>query len=356
MRARWAVWLIVIALLLSGPSASLAEYETHYGSLTVTDDLSAGDDLTVDDNADISGRLAVAESLRIMGVTTIHEVDLTGDLSVSDSLYVGTVGVFADSLYVADDMVIHDDLTVDGEIAGSGRGALVFTGGATFGGEINGTTAVFSGEVQVEHLSSTDDASVADSLYVGDDIVCVDDITCADLTASGTVQGEHLYSTDDAVVADSLYVGDDLTVVDDCKVSGEMQGGRMLLNLGDQTSGLTADQWLRGAGKALTSATYGLVMPRDGSIVGASLCVITNTHGGLDGANATLDYEIYVNGVEVYALSWEIDADEVHLMYDTQARGEDTFSAGDFVSVYIDIADTVNYSYPQGLIEVQFDD
>lgn len=74
-----------------------------------------------------------------------------------------------------------------------------------------------AGTVQAEQLTSTDDATVADTLGVSNvtasGTVQAEQITSTDdITATGTVQGEQLTSTDDGTIADSLGVGTNVTI------------------------------------------------------------------------------------------------------------------------------------------------
>ena len=204
-------------------------------------------------------------------------------------------------------------------------GTVVFDGICTFNAD-----AIFTLDVSVgDDLTVADDAAVTDSLYVGGNLVVVAGVSAADLTAS-----------------------DDLVVTDDATISGELLGARCLLPIGGNISNATTDRFLKGGGASTFDNTYGYMMNRAGSIVGATFMYNVDSYTPV----ATVELEVRVNDSAVYELSDTLAATGAGDVYGTQARGTDTFSAGDFITALVDINGTVQYDTYGGYIEVQFDD
>lgn len=157
---------------------------------------------------------------------------------------------------------------------------------------------------------------------------------------------------DGIIVVDDVTVADDLAVTDDATISGELKGARCLLGIGSNAGNLTVDDWLRGSGFGQHSNTMGYLMTRAGSIVGATFMYNIDSYTPV----ATLELEVRKNDVVVYSLVDTIAATGVGSMYDTQARGTDTFVAGDIIAARIDVTGTIQYDMYGGYIEVQFDD
>lgn len=108
-----------------------------------------------------------------------------GTINLLDGV-AGTSGAFsgtiqAEQLTSTDDALIMDDLTVQGGI---------------------GVTET----VTAEQLTSTDDATIADDLTVVGDVVAGSVTSGSSITATTTVQGEQLTSTDDVLITDDLTV------------------------------------------------------------------------------------------------------------------------------------------------------
>ena len=65
--------------------------------------------------------------------------------------------------------------------------------------------------------------------------------------------------------------------------------------------------------------------------------------------------DIYVDGSEVCSASFTVDGTGNKYVTDTWARGTYTFTAGQYISVKFDVTGTLQYDYPMGYIELQFD-
>ena len=211
-------------------------------------------------------------------------------------------------------------------ISGNGDcdGTFVFDGVVTFN-----ANAIFTLDVSVgDDLTVTDDVT-CDSLYVGSNLTVVAAVSAADLTASN-----------------------DLTVANDATISGELKGSRCLLPIGSSGENKTTDQFLRGGGNSVMGATTGYMMNRAGSIVGVTWMYSVDSYTPV----ATVEIEIRKNNSAVYEVSDTIAATGVGDVRGTQARGTDTFVAGDIITALVDIDGTIQYDMYGGYIEVQFDD
>lgn len=139
-------------------------------------------------------------------------------------------------------------------------------------------------------------------------------------------------------------------------VQGELQGSRAILHFGDLRGSAVGDtRYLYMAGNGLQcSGTKGYVMPRDGSIVGYS---VRFTTGSFSFAGAFRS-RIYRNRITIL---WAIDTPLINsngekAHYATQARGTDTFSAGDLISIDVNALYIGGYSNVELLLEIQLDD
>lgn len=139
-----------------------------------------------------------------------------------------------------------------------------------------------------------------------------------------------------------------LDVVGNIQLSGELMGARQLLPQ-DRTS-INADAYMGSAALAY-AAGYGFVMPRAGSIVGLSACANVT----VEGSAGTIDVHVYKNGASVFSLTLTTAGVAVYKGQSTQARGTDTFAAGDLITAYIDFNTFVGTVAPMiTLIEVVF--
>ncbi len=110
---------------------------------------------------------------------------------------------------------------------------------------------------------------------------------------------------------------------------GVLEGDRQ--NLQGGAAGIGADQFLNVPGGPIASATFGFTAQRAGSILGLGW----SHDGGLITTDANITYQVRKNGVSVLANTAfsTVTSDVV-----TQARGVDTFVAGDILNFFVDFA------------------
>lgn len=161
---------------------------------------------------------------------------------------------------------------------------------------------------------------------------------------------EIYYDGTDLRVNPDLVGSGDFKIDGNENITGEAKGQRMVLLCGLSGS-IVAGAYLNSSGVASTS-TKGFRMPRAGSIVGISLQTSINTF--VSSGNATA--QARVNGSSVFTTTVAISADGDFGGQSTQARGTDTFSAGDIINAFVNI-DSGSYivAAPIVVIEVQFD-
>ena len=137
----------------------------------------------------------------------------------------------------------------------------------------------------------------------------------------------------------------------DQDIDGEIEGDKLLLEFGHATR--TTSQWLKVGGQITSSTTIGYAMPRAGSIVSVSCMFYVYSHSD----TGTLRADIYHEGVVDYATGNEsIAADGTYSVQIDQARGVDTFAAGDIISCQaVKVGGTFTY-HPFVVVEVVFDD
>jgi len=137
-------------------------------------------------------------------------------------------------------------------------------------------------------------------------------------------------------------------VTGNINLSGELMGCRCLLPF-NRTS-ITADAYLGAAAMAFTSTT-GYLMHRAGSIVGISIVTTTT-----DTSSGTIICHAYKNGASVYSVTITTTGSGTYEASGTQARGTDTFVAGDTIVAYVDFGTFTGTAAPVGaIIEVVFD-
>lgn len=167
----------------------------------------------------------------------------------------------------------------------------------------------------------------------------------------GVVVGDLFVYGDHDVTGD-LDVGGDADVVGDLIVGGELQGARLMLT-GGLLAAITADAPLDGTGAVPFATNRGYVMPRAGSVVGVSVnfTVTAETTPG----NATL--QAMIENTAIFSCGdIAISGLGIYEGYAVQARGVDTFAAGDIVRLKFDFTGFVGtIDKILGLLEVQFD-
>jgi len=169
------------------------------------------------------------------------------------------------------------------------------------------------------------------------------DLIDNNFTTTGQVQAEHLYSTDDAVI------DGDLTV------SGEMKGSRIVYNFG-YTAGLNGpNTFVLEVGPRVKSglaASQGYLMPRAGSVVGIAIILDVNASAGGDVdflARTDNDTTLFTETISAPGVA------DGHKQYNTFTRGTYTFSAGEVLQVRMDVDAGVTTDDVIVSLEVQFD-
>lgn len=120
-----------------------------------------------------------------------------------------------------------------------------------------------------------------------------------------------------------------LTTLSDMVVGGELKGSRTSFVLGRLGSTSAIYIFLK-AGDMPLSAVKGIIMPRAGSIVGMSLQYDVTAMGA-----KTFDLCVYKNGAAVWSIALSVIVGTEKVAYSTQARGIDTFAAGDDIALGI---------------------
>lgn len=92
----------------------------------------------------------------------------------------------------------------------------------------------------------------------------------------------------------------------------------------------TSDQYLKAIDGITTSSTIGYRMIRAGSITGIS--IQTNVTFFIDPGN--IAFEVRKAGSNVFSTSLAVSSGGIKGTQSTQARGVDTFTAGQIISVY----------------------
>ncbi|MFH1445334.1 MAG: hypothetical protein ABIF08_02520 [Nanoarchaeota archaeon] len=148
------------------------------------------------------------------------------------------------------------------------------------------------------------------------------------------------------------YITDSVTVEDDIIVGGEIMGSRVAYTCGIGAP-ITTAQYLRGGhnGQVMT-ADRGWVMPRPGSVVSIS----GSGNADVGGAGDSIIWHVYKNGASVFETD-SIDTSSVGSVkgYKTQARGIDTFVAGDVMACYYAPTSTSSVDDHFVMFEVVFD-
>ena len=153
-------------------------------AMTVTGNVSVGslkvDDLTVGRVVTVgtSGEIQDSSSLTFAGSTlTAHTLSVDNNISVGIDAIISrnlkVVGITTtEHLHSTDDIVVDDKVTAAGDVQGAN---LIATANVTATDNVNATDVVASGQVQAEHLKSTNDAEVAGvctaTTFVGNGVI-----------------------------------------------------------------------------------------------------------------------------------------------------------------------------------------
>lgn len=179
-----------------------------------------------------------------------------------------------------------------------------------------------------------------------------------DSTTGKLLQGSGVVIDD----SDGVTGVGDLTTSGDVTTGGEDIGSRMMFMLVDNAypgfSGLGEEWQMCGSDMQYDAPSdiQEAVMPRAGSIVGATIYVATDADTF---TTCEVDYELMKNGVSVWKFADISLITATHLdEYATQARGVDTFIAGDKFHVRAKITSfsgVVAHTYHTIMLEVQLD-
>ncbi len=146
-----------------------------------------------------------------------------------------------------------------------------------------------------------------------------------------------------------------VTVTNDMTVSGEMKGTRMLLQCGERGNVVApfSSNPLDTAGLVGVTSTEGWRMLRAGSITGLSINFNAIAHTTDGPANA----EIRVNNSIVFTVTHTVTGTGIQGVNGTQARGTDTFVAGDILRMTVTNNNTGVYTIDDivGLCEIVYD-
>lgn len=137
--------------------------------------------------------------------------------------------------------------------------------------------------------------------------------------------------------SDNAYdIGDATHQVKDLYVAGETKGANVVICGGaNYTSALASATYYVGVGGyvvSTASAEYGFTAPKDGSILSLAIHVACTSYTG----TGTITGHVYKNGSSVFSISSvSVNAVGNFSQYSTQARGTDTFSAGDYIQLVV---------------------
>ena len=160
-------------------------------------------------------------------------------------------------------------------------------------------------------------------------------------------------------VTGSVWNGSDLTLPPsvqasgDLEIVGELAGARCLLGFGDQSAAVTASKYLKMVNGVQCSATQGYPMARPGSIVDIALMFYVNSY--TLGAEVRATAKVNGSGSFYCGNSPTAGAPHVAVASDTQARGNNPFSANELIQVYLTISGTIQIGYIEVILGLQFD-
>ncbi len=314
-------------------------------------------------------------------------VDDSGNVSGVGAFTAGGVATFNGTL-AGTAVLDEDDMASDSEVKIATQQSIkayVDTVTANFMENLSDdTTPEFGGDVALAATGvgarsfSFDHATTAilfiKNLGVGSVNLLVDGVIQSDtltaignITVGGTVDGRDL-QTDGAkldgieasadvtdptnVTAAGALMSSGGTITGDLTVDGEIKGSRMLLFGGNTGTSMNADSSLNAVGSVKLLTGDGYVMPRPGSIVGGSFLtdIIAFTSSG------TLRLQLIINDANAMFVTTTISSTGKKSIFNTQARGLDTFVAGDRIRLKMNYV-SGDYSYDDTLAmcEIVFD-
>jgi hypothetical protein len=249
-----------------------------------------------------------------------------------------------------------EDLIIDNDKLGSGAAITVVGFSGAAGVVMNDAFGVITGGNEIDISADT-------NLQVFSPIVLTGDILSLDKTVPYTWTGVHKFNGNAAFeTSDSLFFGtgalvemehdgtnlildlensgtSDLHIRGDVHISGsrtvtgEVQGSKVLFQCGRYTTmnAVGTNYFMRMPDFVMMSLTKGFVPSRPGSITGVGIIYDIVSQTG----SPTLDLRVYVNGSIVWTNSLNNAVANDKKNNFTQARGTDTFLAGDVISVSI---------------------
>lgn len=149
-----------------------------------------------------------------------------------------------------------------------------------------------------------------------------------------------------------------ITNAGDVTVTGELQGGRCLLGMGESLA-FTADRYLDFYNGQQSSSHNGYVMTRAGQVIGVSCSMLITDYT----AASSVSIKVRKNGVLVFEALQNVTVNGIKNFHDNQTRAAaiaagDTFVAGDVLTLYVDFQNTPPSFTAQdvcAIMELQFD-
>ncbi len=188
----------------------------------------------------------------------------------------------------------------------------------------------------------------------GDWVLAADD----DKILLGASQDASIYYDSDDLIIDPQEVGTGGVIIGssaDLTVGGEIKGSRLVFP-GGHNGGFatTTDGYLKTINGIDFEAALGFIFPRAGSVV--SVSVEFDVYAVVSGG--TLRHQVRINDASVLNADVSVVGTGHDNTYTTQARGTDTFSAGDRLTMYCEKVGLANISVRDILmvVEVCFDD
>jgi hypothetical protein len=177
--------------------------------------------------------------------------------------------------------------------------------------------------------------------------------TNATLTITGTEGGFEADTFDVEIDLTNANTWSGKQTFDDINVGGELEGSRTLIGAGTSSNVLNtgALRYMFHNGM-LMDATFGIPMPRAGSIVGLSTTMDIISYVG----TGIMAYAVQKNGTTVFNGTITITGNGIITHEVTQDRGTNTFVAGDMLQL-VAALQTGNYASDRTImeVEVQFD-
>ena len=181
-----------------------------------------------------------------------------------------------------------------------------------------------------------------------------------------TFNADAIFSLDVSVGADLAVAGDldlegnldvdkGLTVAGALEAEDELGGARVWLPFGE-SGGFASARYLDWAGNNhLSVAGEGAPMMHAGSVIGVAI------RGNISkwSAGDSLDVQVRVNGDVVFTAREAVASKGFMSAEATQARGIDTFSAGDYIALYVPMGPdtlTIALAGVTAILDLQLDD